>query len=886
MQPARARDAIAEGGNNAALRVLRTLGWGSEMGSELIPDIGADGYVRLRLGPDLTAAGTQVTSSEDRWWQAYQLGARYHVAVIKQALHCYDFQERTHTMVAATEEGLERRLNGLSPRVFASTGTFGVVGTSTVATDVPATPPREYFTSMVQRWWRDWLKWNGKEANLQLTYDAFVVLVARLVLLRTIEDQGPPQWFQELRFRERATTPSEMNSAFDTLQTRVNSQVFARSSTLNVTSKALSSLVDATYISRKRVLDFTALEFNLIGRFYERILGKYPQLEASQVPQQYLGDLGPAKVSFITHRRNTGQYYTPRVFADYLARRAVLPRVELACDVTELPRVADIACGSGELLAATLRCMLSVRRFRTPSAIRYILEHKLVGGDWNPTATRLTALNLVRTAALYNRDVLDGEPAFPTLRLETLDSLSASAARLFKDVDVIVMNPPFMGQPNWSLPGSWRPKLGDAILTGKTNKATAFLLRAVDLLSAGGTVAAVLPNQFFNSRGDAALRGLLVKDLVPLEVVDNQGAEVFDGVSVQPGMLVADVRPAVRPPGLLHTILNPDSAKANALLSTGIEYAPGQVRRVLPAPAPGTEFWINEKLEAEVPTCRVADLLDGATISRGPIMTISPLKGAWTLERRGSEWVHPFSGITVSNAEEPADVNGIVRRCARPRSGGTFQLGSFFDANIRVVFPYHVEADRLTSMSMTQIEKVASPALLRVVEAVLQSAGASVGYKNKRDHEPYRRRLMRDGPSWFRVTGYSPIAGFTVMLSRMVNVRGDKARWNGWVLERGIVPTDGLIFGVQDPVFGAMLILLLNTRPVMHQLRGVASTRGPGTCEPSPECVMSLQLPDLRSVGLKGKTRAFRDAVERAAGRVSGETLRELVEHAESLWSV
>lgn len=876
-QTADLRPIIHAGAPLAAVELLRHLGWHGER-ARVDHVLGTPPqYDRLLLGTELTGAGTQSTGANDLWWVGFQQGARYHLSVVDRRVHWYDFQERLEWTVSEDDD--LRPLNGLSPERFASTGSFAPdVAKLARSKCLPEKPPQEYLTQLVRDWWRQYLRLDAPPEQHAVLQQRFVDLVARLVLVRTIEDVGGRQWLESGTLRSFAETPRTVNRAmtdlFSRLRAKVNSQVFSDNRSDLPESSAMVSLLRSLYEVKGRTLDFAAIEFNMIGRFYERVLGEHHSLQSS--PQLTLIGTQEREVTSISHRRELGQYYTPRAFADYLAQKVVLPHVRAARDVRDLPRVADIAVGSGELLNAALRVMLSVAQFRTPEAIRYILEEKLVGVDINATATKLTALNLLRTAVLLCPELLDQTPAFPAIGGLYAGDATESFLERVGPVDVVLTNPPFRGQPDWRDDVEAKKK-GDE-LGGQINKAGLFLLRAAKMIRENGSMGIVLPNQFFSSAGNREIRRRALEMLDVIELVDNQGARAFDGVKHQPGVLIANVAPTVRAPRMIVTRLAPRKEHDRAVLVTGLANSPGLTRIVSSKPDARSDSWFGDPeavvaaaRHARVPIVPITDLLSGS-LSRAPIVNVGGLENLWRADRKDSGFVLRASGTIALSEDFP-----YLKKVAAPRRGTSGLLRPFSDPDHRIVFPYDDRGEPLV------LDELPEGAMAEACRAIVERARESLPLGN-RDNEAYRRRLASGKLGFVRLMRFHAGRPY-VLLSRAARITAHDELWSAWAFSgtEGVVPVSGLFGHTSTAEMAQLLAVVLNTQLVFEQLRIVGTARDSGWVEIRPEGASRILVPDLRAPALSKKVAALLGAIRAYVARAE-EDLTTLKSLAEELW--
>lgn len=862
---------------HAAVNLLRRLGWSDERARvDHVPGTPAQ-YDRLLLGAELTGAGTQTTDVGDLWWTGFQQGARYHLAVVNRHVYWYDFHNRLQ-WIAAWDEDL-RPLNALAPEQFAATGSFAPDASLVQSTVLPERPPNEYLTQIVRDWWRKYL---GLDAPLEqhgVLQQHFVNLVARLVLIRTIEDMGGRAWLAHGTLRSIAEQPRAVNKSisdlFAKMRTTVNSQVFSDSRGNLPNATATINLLNSLYEAKGRQLNFAAIEFNMIGRFYERVLGEHHSVKNTK--QVTL--IGPQEreVTPISHRRELGQYYTPRAVADYIARKVVLPYVRAARSVQELPRVADIAVGSGEMLNAALRAMLSVAEFRRPDSIRYILEEKLVGVDINSTATQLTALNLLRTAVLMCPELLDQAPAFPKIKGLYAEDATDQVLKRIGQVDIVLTNPPFRGQPDWREDVKGKGKKKVEALGGQTNKAGVFLLRAAQMVREGGSLGIVMPNQFFSSTGNREIRAKALERLDVIELVDNQGARIFDGVQNQPGVLIAAVSPKVRAPRMLVTRLAPPKEYDRAVLVTGLDNSPGVSRTVLKKPDLDSDSWFGDPATVVagarclgVPVVSVTELLS-VKFHRAPIANIKPLGDVWGVDQESRTLVHRLSGI-----ELPLEGFAYLKHVGQPKDGAKL-LFPICDDKLRVVFPYNSKGEPLS------VEKLTDSSMQEVGRAVVERAKGSLPLKNP-DNEVYRKRLASGTLSFFRLMDYRANRPY-LLLSRMARIQARAETWSAWAFsdDDNVVPTSGLYAHTKSVDWARLLAVLLNTKLVFEQLRIVGNSRGSGWVEVSPKAANSLMVPDIREPKLASKLAALMTRISKYIEAQESD-FSVLTSMAEGLW--
>jgi hypothetical protein len=208
-------------------------------------------------------------------------------------------------------------------------------------------------------------------------------------------------------------------------------------------------------------------------------------------------------------RRATGAHYTPPEVTDAMVAWA-LEGIE-----AEHPVVCDPAAGAGAFLLAAAEALAA--RGLTPAEV---VRRCLVGAEVDPVAAAVAEAVL----ALWCRG-----QAVP--RLVTGDALALDEGAWPARPDVVVGNPPFLGQLARATArppaaaAAVRDRFGDAA-RGYADTAALFLVLAGRLVRPGGTVALVLPGSFLAARDAAPARAAALGD-AHLEVLWLPSRPVF-----------------------------------------------------------------------------------------------------------------------------------------------------------------------------------------------------------------------------------------------------------------------------------------------------------------------------------------------------------------------
>ena len=202
------------------------------------------------------------------------------------------------------------------------------------------------------------------------------------------------------------------------------------------------------------------------------------------------------------NRRRGGVWYTPRILAEGLTRRA-LKRVEVPA-----PRILDPACGSGAFLLAAGRALaehsgpecLSQLAGWDVDADALLVAHAALElfawkNGWDPAAAQAVALTEANFLSQPTEQLtLDGDCGIPE-----------------PTADVIVGNPPFLSQLRAR---TARDKVERAVLRtthgaaagGYVDAAALFLHRSIRCVSRDGVVCLVLPASVLGTRDARTIR--------------------------------------------------------------------------------------------------------------------------------------------------------------------------------------------------------------------------------------------------------------------------------------------------------------------------------------------------------------------------------------------
>jgi len=377
-------------------------------------------------------------------------------------------------------------------------------------------PVDEDLLARLQRWRRRLVQVSREAVDRQFHY-----LIGRLFFIRSCEDRGILER-ESLRTlaaqHPTATLGQALNAYFTQLDAIFRAELFDAGvgEFPAIEGTVLAGIIEELYtpfpdLPRYRY-DFAYLNVDVLGAVYEQYVATElvrdttpPSLQAT-----LFGDDVPdmVQVKDRTMQHAGGIFYTPPYLVNYVIRHTVEPLLRQTTTLDELPRIADLSCGSGAFLThAAERLVARARDIAPPDMTenwhRRVIP-QLIGIDRDERAVALARVNLWILATM-------GEPPRPLPdldhRLDCADALLAPEVdRLRGQLDAIVGNPPFLSWRELSkdLRQRLRQRYGTA--TGQFDLAYVFMERALQLVRPGGMVGFVIPNRIFLSEAAQYLR--------------------------------------------------------------------------------------------------------------------------------------------------------------------------------------------------------------------------------------------------------------------------------------------------------------------------------------------------------------------------------------------
>ncbi len=528
------------GKRGAAL--LDALGWNSAAADVHWPSTPrAPG--RFVLSGQPTEAGIDLSSGRpdpsSAWIPGWLAGHRW--SLVPGAREIWWFDLDASRSWSARADGDLRPLKGLTPQGFCRVGRFEPQTELVREKELRAHPSR-FLVERIQTWWQEYYGSSVDSPQAEgRAKERFVQFLAGLLLLRTIEDLDRVAWLPHGKLAHAAEVAAdgnghELSSLFVQAADRLNSRVLRGIADTRFPPAVAGRIVTETY---NLGVDFSALDVDPVGAFYEEVVGtghgRSPRVQGTLFgPDMEVEEDRNA-------RRQQGVYYTPRAYADTLAALLVRPKAHVANGPEELPRVLDLAAGSGELLCAALREILAEPAWRDPSVVRNLLDHGIYAVDMNPMALQLCALNLLRTAVRHVPALLDSDERLPPLERNLVegDALSQKVLDRLPEADIVLLNPPFHGSRRWQ-PESTDP-IPELTEGSLPNQALAFTVAATRCLRPGGGLGVILPSQQLDGPQSRGWRRRIA-ERVTLDLVVANYANPFPDVQSYAGMVVGHRR--------------------------------------------------------------------------------------------------------------------------------------------------------------------------------------------------------------------------------------------------------------------------------------------------------------------------------------------------------
>jgi adenine-specific DNA-methyltransferase len=361
---------------------------------------------------------------------------------------------------------------------------------------------------------------------------------------------------------------------------------------LTVDDRILKGILENLYYP-KSPYDYSVLPIEILGKVYERFLGKTIRLTSSH----------QAKVEEKPEvRKAGGVYYTPEYIVDYIVQNTVGKLVKgKTPKQIESIKILDSACGSGTFLVRAYSYILEYlleyykqnptkykkeiyqtkkgNWFLTTEIRKKILLNNIYGVDIDAQAVEVTKLSLLlkvlenETKESVNQQLkLFKERALPNLdnNIKCGNSLVNSSYFSQKTLspqneewekinpfdwnkefpfkfDIIIGNPPYVKEyTNREAFEIVKNTDMKKYYQGKMDLWYFFTCKALDLLKDGGLHSYIAQNNWVTSAGASILRNKILSDSKILSFFDFNDYKVFKGVGIQTMVFVLEKKKANR----------------------------------------------------------------------------------------------------------------------------------------------------------------------------------------------------------------------------------------------------------------------------------------------------------------------------------------------------
>lgn len=825
--------------------VTQALGW-NQAGTEVEWTPVAEHLGHLALGGFPTSAAI-VTSdhTEPLWAPAWHAGARWCLATEQDKLQWFDLQNRL-AWTGRIDELRSDVLEGLRPLGFAQSGRFEPRHvTPLLADEIGHDAPNVIVTDRIERWWMSYIERharpNQSAAENQEQKDEFTRFIAGILFLRTIEDLNHVKWLPRQSLR-RCSNQTKLDTLVGQAAYELNTRVLQGIS--SIPFDLARTMIEESY---ELGVDFSALDVDPVGAFYEEILGVDLHHEEKVQRSLFGHDTHTSKDR--NARRAKGVYYTPRIYANTLARMTVRPRARTAEHIDELPVVADIAAGSGELLCAALREILFEPAWCKPEIAWQVLDSKIQALDENPFAAQLCALNLLRTAIRHVPELLTVGRRLPALKqnLRGGDALKTASVDDIPAADVVLINPPFHGPNYWPVP---EPK--EAIpelleVPSHPNQALAFFAAAIRIAKPGASLGVVMPSRLFDGPRSAAWRAWIAERVRLDMVVSNLGTP-FRDVHSYAGFVVGKkmVSPTQWRPRSrivqIHGLVQGEEWDTGVLLAETGERR-GVVASHVIAPLNETSpNWIGKTKKATTATRR-ASLLEvfGDSFHQGVVLAPALWTAKLFLFRDESPQSvkHEWSGTIVKRSAllRPfVNAKKVTRRCPLWCNPEHVGLWAFVPPG-RLKDWFDITSLRDTDPASHRMGKL-------VVDSILKCASrASDAGSEKFVEHAQSGQLRIHAPKHFENNRLPLICAAKASVT--IASRNQGRSWYAWVnLEGNVVPASGLQLRAPRPELAAALVAWMSLDICIESL--VGSPLLGGSKQFNQGSLAAWPIPDLR----------------------------------------
>jgi adenine-specific DNA-methyltransferase len=297
--------------------------------------------------------------------------------------------------------------------------------------------------------------------------------------------------------------------------------------------------------------------------------------EAIAIPQEQLmlSGFAPLPITVAKRHKGFGLHFTPPALARTLVEEALSTIESFPSSIT----VFDPACGSGEFLREALR-QLKMKDYRG--------RIKLIGWDVSSAACDMATFLLSWEKRFDDRQI--------EIEIECQDSVLTEIWP--KNLDVVVMNPPFLSWQDMS--EEQREAITGVLGTLSKNRpdlSSAFVLRAASTITSSGVLASVLPASFLDGESAAPVRKRLAEILETTLVARLGSHQLFMSATVDAALYVGCAkRRQTNKPLAFWADHRPQSASAGLRALRKVRNA--RKEDVLPILEPGFNIYQNSEV--------------------------------------------------------------------------------------------------------------------------------------------------------------------------------------------------------------------------------------------------------------------------------------------------
>ncbi len=430
--------------------------------------------------------------------------------------------------------------------------------------------------------------------------------INRIVFLRIAEDRNlEPPGRLDMATRARSNIYSKIKSQFRAADRRYNSGLFhfdpsaadrgeadELAMDIHINDDVITHIIQDLY-PPKSLYQFSVISADILGRVYERFLGKVIEVTSSN------------KVSVEEKpevRKAGGVYYTPDYIVNYIVENTVGKLLEGKTpeDAAEL-RILDPACGSGSFLVGAFQYLLDWhlgyyrnhperymnRILHTVDGIvlktrekKRILTNNIYGVDLDPSAVEVSKLSFYLKMLEHENEASRHEADLDYIREQILPDLGKHNIKCgnslidsdffdhfdmdafeneelqrinpfnwyshehgFGEImesggfDAVIGNPPYVRQELLGSSFKDYAKLKYETYAGTADLYTYFIERGVKLLNSSGLFGFIVANKWLRAKYGRQLRSWMKKQSI-VEITDFGDLPVFEGATTYPCILL------------------------------------------------------------------------------------------------------------------------------------------------------------------------------------------------------------------------------------------------------------------------------------------------------------------------------------------------------------